>query len=65
MIGVTEPDSWFFSAAVLDLATGRVQKIPLNFTGDIMQSKWTDDGRILAQAEPIQAHIWRFKPVGQ
>jgi hypothetical protein len=65
VIGVTEPDSWFFSAAVLDLATGRVQKISLNFTGDIMQSKWTDDGRILAQAEPIQAHIWRFKPVGK
>jgi serine/threonine protein kinase len=63
VIGVTSPDSWFFSAAVLDLATGKVQSIPLNFTGDILQSRWTSAGRILALAEPIQAHIWRFRPI--
>ena len=62
VIGVTSPDSWFFSVAVLDLATGRVQRIPLNFTGDVLQSMWTNDGRILSLAEPMQAHIWRFRP---
>jgi eukaryotic-like serine/threonine-protein kinase len=62
VVGVTSPDSWFFSAAVLDLATGRGQRIPLNFTGDILQSRWTNDGHILALAEPMQAHIWRFQP---
>jgi hypothetical protein len=63
VIGVTSPDSWFFSAAVLDPATGRVQRIPLNFTGDILQSGWANDGRVLSLAEPMQAHIWRFRPV--
>ena len=63
VIGVTSPDSWFFSAAVLDLATGKVQRIPLNFTGDILQSRWASDGHILTLADPMQAHIWRFRPV--
>jgi eukaryotic-like serine/threonine-protein kinase len=62
VIVVTSPDSWFFSAAVLDVATGGVKRIPLNFTGDILQSRWTSDGHILALAEPMQAHIWRFRP---
>jgi len=63
LIGVTPKDSWFFSPAVLDVANGKLTRVPLNFSGDILLSGWTNDGRILAFGEPMRAHIWRFRPI--
>ena len=63
LIGVTARDSWFFSAAVLDLASGKLTRLPVNFTGDILMYAWTNDGRILAFGQPMRAHIWRFRPI--
>jgi len=37
--------------------------VPLNYTGDLLLSGWTSDGRILAFAEPMRGHIWRFRPL--
>jgi eukaryotic-like serine/threonine-protein kinase len=55
-------DSWFFRLAVLDLATGELRRIPFNYSGDIELTGWASDGRILATAIPMRAHIWRFRP---
>jgi hypothetical protein len=55
-------DSWFFGLAVLDLATGELRRIPFSYTGDIELTGWASDGRILATAIPMRAHIWRFRP---
>jgi hypothetical protein len=63
LVGVTPRDSWFFRAAVLDEPSGKLTRIPLDFTGDILLSGWTNDGRILAFGEPMRAHIWRFRPM--
>ena len=54
--------SWFFGLAVLDLATGELRRIPFSYTGDIELTGWESDGRILASAIPMRAHIWRFRP---
>ncbi len=62
LTGVTSPDSWFFDTAVLDLETGRVERIPLTFTGDILDSSWAADGRVLALAEPMPAHDLALSP---
>ena len=59
---VDTPDSWFEIAAVIDPATGRVEKVPLTFSGDIHGPGWTKDGRILATGLPTQSSIWRFRP---
>ncbi|HLY60905.1 MAG TPA: protein kinase [Terriglobia bacterium] len=63
LVGVQSKDSWFYSLAVLDVGSGRITSVPLNYTGDILLSGWTSDGRILAFGEPIRARIWRFRPV--
>jgi hypothetical protein len=63
LIGVSPRDSWFFSPAVLDVASGELTRIPLNYTGDILLSGWASDGPILAYGEPMRAHIWRFRPM--
>jgi len=63
LIGVEAADSWFFNQAVLDVASGKLTRVPLNFTGDILYSGWTNDGRILAFGELMHSHIWRFRPL--
>jgi hypothetical protein len=63
LVEVAPADSWFFRLAILDLATGELKMIPINYAGDIMLSGWASDGRILATADPMRAHIWRFRQV--
>jgi eukaryotic-like serine/threonine-protein kinase len=63
IIGVVPNDSWFFRLGIMDLSSGAITRVPLNYTGDIMIAAWSNDGRILATADPIRAHIWRFKRV--
>ncbi len=62
LVQVDPADSWFFRVAILDLTTGELKRIPINYAADIMLSGWASDGRILATATPIRAHIWRFRP---
>ena len=63
ILGVQSKDSWFYSLAVLDLGSDKIATVPLNYTGDLLLSGWTNDGRILAFGEPIRARIWRFRPI--
>ena len=62
LLTVTAADSWFYGPALLDSRSGRVDRIPLKFTGDVLAPDWLDDGRILAVGRPIKVTIWRFRP---
>ena len=62
VVGVVPLDSWFFRLAILDLTTGELKIIPINYAGDINVTGWASDDRILATATPMRAHIWRFRP---
>ena len=63
ILGMQSTDSWFYTLAVLDPGSGKITNVPLNYTGDLLLSGWTNDGRILAFGEPIRARIWRFRPI--
>jgi predicted Ser/Thr protein kinase len=63
LVSVAPRDSWFFGLAILDPTTGAVTRVPLNYTGDIMVAGWGSDGRILAIANPMRSHIWRFRHI--
>jgi serine/threonine protein kinase len=63
VVSVQPTDSWYFRPAIIDLATGRLAQIPLNYSGDIRFLSWGPDGRILATALPMISHIWRFRPL--
>jgi len=63
LVGVQTKDSWFFSLAVADPASAKLTRVPLNYTGDILLSGWTKDGRIMAFGEPMRSRIWRFRPI--
>ena len=51
-----------WQVGILDLTTGELKIIPINYAGDINVTGWASDDRILATATPMRAHIWRFRP---
>jgi len=61
LLEVTSADSWFFSVGVLDPRTGRLDKVPVNYDGDIFMPGWTADGRIAAMGMAMRANLWRFR----
>ncbi|SRR5579871_1041453 len=60
-ITVSSPDRWFYSAAVLDPATGNVEKLPVDYRGDIDHPAWTPDGHLIASGVPERESLWRFR----
>lgn len=62
-LSVASPDLWFYGAGILDPRSGKVTRIPLNFTGDIMDPGWQDDDHILSSGWPLKVTLWRFRPV--
>ncbi|HEV2492282.1 MAG TPA: protein kinase [Terriglobia bacterium] len=65
LVSIATPDNWFYGAGVLDLRSGKLDRIPLNFTGDVLGLGWQSDGRILSTGWPLKAKLWRFRPVQQ
>jgi hypothetical protein len=61
LVSVATRDSWFFGLAVVNLATGKMTRIPLNYVGDIFYPGWASDGSILVTTETMNAHIWGFR----
>jgi hypothetical protein len=60
LIGLQAPDSWFLDAAVIDLETGRAERIPIDAVGDNLSLGWTADGQILAAVAGLESSLWKF-----
>jgi hypothetical protein len=56
-------DLFFLHAGVIDPVTGKVDKVPVRFEGDIDYPAWVDDGKIAALGRQVGGAIWRFRPV--
>jgi hypothetical protein len=63
LMGLQPPDSWFLEPAVIDLATGRATRIPIDVRGDSFNVAWAPDGQILAAVTGLESSLWRFQPV--
>lgn len=55
-------DSWFWPAAILDQATGRVERIPGGDQADMMLPGWASDGSLVTYAALLSGNLWRFRP---
>jgi serine/threonine protein kinase len=62
LLSVASPDGWFYGAGILDPQSGKVDRIPVNFTGDLIAPGWQSDGLILASGYPVKVTLWRFRP---
>jgi hypothetical protein len=60
VLSVAMADSWFYGVGILDPRSGNLDKVPLNFTGDLLAPGWQDDGRVLTSGWPLKVSLWRF-----
>ena len=57
-------DSWFFQPGVVDLATGRMTGITVDFPADFHYEGWTADGHLMAWTHELRSTIWKMTPTG-
>ncbi len=62
LLPVATADSWYWYAAVLDLRTGRLDKIAVDYSTDFHGLTWTADGNVLGTGIGVQSALWRFAP---
>jgi serine/threonine protein kinase len=60
---VVLPSRWFFPGAILDPVSGEATLIPESLDRDLSFPGWADDGSIVAVSAPLEASLWRFRPV--
>ena len=56
---------WYWPPGIFDLATGRSERIPLDYKEDFHHMAWTPDGSVMAVAVGFRASIWKFTPEGK
>ena len=59
---LASPDSLFFPPGLIDLATGRMTRIPVDRPGDYRIMAWGPDGQVIAGSAALHATIWKFQP---
>jgi Tol biopolymer transport system component len=60
-ITVSRPDSWWDEIAILDPATGKVEKLNVPYVGDEFAPAWAADGRLVCNGFQMQGSVWRFR----
>ena len=65
LLGLLELGSWFISPEVIDLATGRATRIPIDAPGDAWSMAWTEDGQVMASVVGLRSALWEFRPEGR
>lgn len=61
LVQVNEPHNWFYRMATLDLKTGRLDLIPVDYSGDIWFPGWTPDGKIVATGVQYTFSLWQMR----
>ena len=55
-------DSWFNPPAFIDIASGRITRIPSDNLSDYQSIGWTPDGQVMALKIGLRATLWKFQP---
>jgi sugar lactone lactonase YvrE len=60
-VPLASPDDWFFPPGVVDLATGRMTRLPVDHVGDFHFLLRTQEGQVIAGAFDLRSSLWRFQ----
>jgi hypothetical protein len=60
-VTVVSEGSWYWGAGLLDPATGKVEKVPVAFEGDIRFPTFFRDGTLRAVGVGTRSALWRFR----
>jgi WD40 repeat protein len=58
---VAPVDSWFFPPAMTG-KSGQLERISIDYQGDIHSMAWTPDGKVIALTQVVRARVWKFTP---
>jgi hypothetical protein len=61
IVQVNEPHMWFYRMATIELKTGRLNLIPVDYDGDIWYPGWTPDGKIIATGIEYSFSLWQMR----
>ena len=61
LVQVNEPHVWFYRMATVDLKTGRLDLIPVDYDGDVWFPGWTPDGKIVATGLQYSFSLWQMR----
>ena len=61
LVRVNQPDEWFYRLATVDLNSGRLNLIPVDYDGDIWTAGWTPDGNIVATGLSYSFTLWQMR----
>jgi len=61
LVQVNEPHVWFYRMATVDLKTGRLDLMPVDYGGDIWFPGWTQDGKIVATGLQYSFSLWQMR----
>ncbi len=64
LVQVSPPDTWFYRPAVID-PNGKIDRVAVDYGGDIWYPGWTKDGRVLATGIEYNFGLWRFHQAGE
>jgi Tol biopolymer transport system component/predicted Ser/Thr protein kinase len=60
LVETTSPETWFYSGALLDTATGRMASLPRSGFYDCMAPGWTVDGSVVCAGAGLTGSLWRY-----
>ena len=61
VVPVSTVDSWNWRPAILTLATGAIERVPIDYETDFHFLTWSSDGRIVGSALGNQTKMWKFE----
>ncbi len=61
LVTTAAPDSCYWQTALLG-PEGKLQRLPVDFHGDVIPAGWSKDGKVLAMGFATYSDLWRFTP---
>jgi hypothetical protein len=65
LLPIASTDSWYWFLGVLDLKSGRLDKVSVDYFTDFHYATWTSDGRILGSGIGARSALWKFTPTAR
>jgi hypothetical protein len=62
LLPVATADSWYWYLGTLDLQTGRLDKMDVNYVTDFHFATWAADGSVIGAGSGVQSALWKFAP---
>ncbi len=53
--------TWNWPAGIMDLRTGEVTQIPVDYKTEFHALSWTPDGKVIAMGLDLRAKLWKFR----